>query len=78
MPPTPTATPDGDKARELRLDQGLSIAKVAHLIDRNESTVRRVESGKPTSLTILGQLAMQYGVNRAELIQPDVAAEQVV
>lgn len=70
MPPTPTATPDGDKARELRLDKGLSIAEVARLINRHDSTVRQVESGKATSLTVLGQLARQYGVDRAELELP--------
>lgn len=71
MPPTPIKTPNGERARELRTGKRLSVRAAADLVNRHESTVRQVEKNKPTSVTVLGQLAEAYGVELSELLAAD-------
>lgn len=53
---------EGSKAREARLNAGLSHAKAAKAAGCSVSTVQRVEAGCAHSARLLARLARVYGV----------------
>ncbi|RAY14806.1 hypothetical protein DPM19_13830 [Actinomadura craniellae] len=76
MPPTPTATPDGTRIRELREGMGLSTADLARKLRRHVTTIQNAERGRPVSLTIIGQLSRALGARPDELIANPPARKQ--
>ena len=70
-----TVTPDGERIRALRLEQGLSVAQLHKRVPCGRATIYRLEAGKPDAGELLiHRLANVLGVKATDLIRQDVAA----
>lgn len=74
MPRVQTVTPDGERIRALRLEQGLSVEQLRKRVPCGRATIYHLEAGRQAAGELLiHRLANVLGVEATDLIRREAA-----